>query len=124
MEKKKFNTYLGLVVAISMVLSLIYIIYNNREKNVVNYKLDEGYYYSGPMEKSKFEGRGTLLTPDGIYQGDFEDSRFMGPGVFKEGLYEYQANFDYEKGNDNIIITMIDGTSFIKANGEWIEVER
>ena len=122
MDNKKFLSSMAVGLAVVMFFSIFYIIFINSKKEVENYKLDEGLYYTGFIERNKFEGKGNLESTDGIYIGNFENGRFKGPGLFKGKDYTYMANFNKNKGNSNIHINLNNGNSYTKTDGKWQEM--
>ena len=123
MDNKKFTSYMGIGLAILMVISLIYFISNSKSKDVVDYKIDENTYYTGTISKNKLEGQGILKSPYGIYKGNFKKSRFDGPGNFSNEDYTYSAKFNNESGNSQIKIKLKNGKIYKKTSNGFVEVE-
>lgn len=123
MDNKKFTSYMGIGLAILMVISLIYFISNSKSKDVVDYKIDENTYYTGTISKNKLEGQGILKSPYGIYKGNFKKFRFDGPGDFSNEDFTYSANFNNESGNSQIKIKLKNGKIYKKNSNGFVEVE-
>ena len=121
MEDKKFTSYMGIGLLILMAVSLIYFIAKGNSNKVSNYKIDNNTYFTGTIVNKKLEGKGKLVSPDGIYEGSFSNSRFDGPGSFSNDDYKYKANFNGESGNSNIKIELKDGKIYTKTEHGFIE---
>lgn len=121
MEDKKFTSFMGIGLLILMAISLIYFIAKGNKSNVSNYKIDEYIYFTGTIVNKKLDGKGKLISPDGVYEGGFSNSRFDGPGSFSNDDYTYKANFNNESGNSNIKIELKDGKIYTKTDGGFVE---
>ena len=120
-NNKKFLSYMGLGLALIMVLSLAYIFLKPKTYTIENYKLDQKSSYTGPINGSLFQGEGKLETSRGTYQGNFEKGRFAGPGIFHADGFSYKADFDKDKGNKNVKIILDDGKTYIKKSEGFVK---
>ena len=122
MDNKKFLSYMSIGLGFFMVLAIFYIISATSKKEVTDYRLDDGLYYTGAINKNKLEGKASLKSTDGNFTGAFNNGRFDGPGLFKAEDFAYMATFDRKKGNSNTTIFLEDGTTYRKIDGKWKEI--
>ena len=123
MDRKKFNSQLGILIGFLIVLSFVYILFLKIPRKVSNFKVNEEIFYEGKIVKNKFEGKGEIKTSDGKYIGNFKEGRFNGKGKFVNQDYTYICDFDKEKGNKNIKIKLKDGSVYKKEGKTWKMVE-
>ncbi|MDU5914423.1 MAG: hypothetical protein E6Z21_09140 [Anaerococcus vaginalis] len=123
MDRKKFNSQLGILIGFLIMLSFVYILFLKIPRKVSNYKVNEEIFYEGKIVKNKFEGKGELKTSDGKYIGNFKNGRFHGKGKFVNQDYTYICDFDKDKGNKNIKIMLKDGSVYKKEGKSWKRVE-
>lgn len=123
MDRKKFNSQLGLLIGFLIVISFVYILFLKVPRKVSNYKVNNEIFYKGKIVKNKFDVKGELETSDGKYIGEFKNGRFHGKGKFVNQDYTYICDFDKDKGNKNIRIKLKDGSVYKKEGKTWKMVE-
>lgn len=118
MNNRKFLSIFAKILALTMLISLVYIVASSGQKKVSHYKIDDNSYYSGIIKDNKLEGEGEIISPKGSFVGTFKNGRFDGPGEFKADDFTYRAKFNKNTGNDDIEIDL-DNETYLKIKDRW-----